>query len=110
MDARTLVTEYLLLGLRFDRIVEGFVDAYTGDPVLRRRVENEPRPDPARLAGRARTLRAELPGAELPEPRRRFLDAHLTALECSGRTLVGERVSFADEVEAYFQVRVSQGE
>src|SRR5438046_2476999 len=31
-----VVAEYLRLGLRFDRLEEGFVDAFTGDPALRR--------------------------------------------------------------------------
>ncbi len=71
------------------RLEEGFVDAYTGDPALRRQVENEPRPDPRRLAVDARALRTELPGAGFTEERTRFLDAHLTALECSARKFAG---------------------
>src|SRR3712207_6080698 len=89
MSIPDLVREYLLLGLRFDRLVEGFVDAYTGDPALRRQVDNEPPPDPAALARQAAQLRAVLPAAGLAEPRVRFLDAHLTALECSGWVLSG---------------------
>ncbi|MGB6038665.1 MAG: DUF885 domain-containing protein, partial [Gordonia sp. (in: high G+C Gram-positive bacteria)] len=53
------VVEYLRLGLAFDRIEEGFVDAYTGDPALRAEVENAATPDPAELARRARSLRDE---------------------------------------------------
>ncbi|MDQ3765006.1 MAG: DUF885 domain-containing protein [Actinomycetota bacterium] len=105
-----LVREYLLLGLRFDRLIEGFVDAYTGDPALRRQVDNEPRPDPAALARRAAQLRAELPAAGLPELRTRFLDAHLTALECSGRVLAGQPVGFVAEVAAYFDVVIEPGD
>jgi hypothetical protein len=104
------VREFLLLGLRFDRLVEGFVDAYTGDPALRRQVDNEPRPDPAVLARRAVQLRAELPAAGLPEPRTRFLDAHLTALECSGRVLAGQQVGFVAEIAAYFDVVIEPGD
>jgi hypothetical protein len=104
------VREYLLLGLRFNRLIEGFVDAYTGDPALRRQVDNEPRPDPAALARRAAELRAELPAAGLPEPRARFLDAHLTALECSGRVLAGQQVGFVAEVAAYFDVVIEPGD
>lgn len=103
------VREYLLLGLRFDRLMEGFVDAYTGDPVLRRQVDNEPRPEPPALARRARELRAELPGAALSQPRLRFLEAHLRALECNARALAGEPVGFVEEVEAYFEVRIAPG-
>jgi hypothetical protein len=42
MDATTVIREYLLLGLRFDRIEEGYVDSYTGDPALRAVVGAEP--------------------------------------------------------------------
>ncbi len=105
-----LVREYLVLGLRFDRLVEGFVDAYTGDPALRRQVDNEPRPDPAMLARQAAQLRAELPATGLPEPRARFLDAHLAALECSGRVLAGQWVGFVAEVQAYFDVLIGPGD
>ncbi|MFB9907263.1 DUF885 domain-containing protein [Allokutzneria oryzae] len=110
MEGTQLVREYLLLGLRFDRLVDGFVDAYTGDPALRRRIENEPKPDPAALAARARDLRGELAGIDLAPERVRFLDAHLTALECSGRKLAGQEVGFVDEVDAYFQVRITRGD
>lgn len=102
--------EYVLLGLRFDRVSQGFVDAYTGDPALRRQVENEPAPEPAALAARARTLLAELPVSGLDGDRVEFLRGQLTGLECSGRKLAGQDVSFVDEVEAYFGVRISLGD
>jgi hypothetical protein len=110
MDGNQFAREYLLLGLRFGRLVEGFVDAFTGDQRLRWQVDNEPRPDPVVLARRARELRAELPAVDLTQRRQQFLDAHLVALECSGRKLAGEDVPFVAEVEAYFQVRVTLGD
>ncbi|HEX2290095.1 MAG TPA: DUF885 domain-containing protein [Pseudonocardiaceae bacterium] len=109
-SATDLVREYLTLGLRFDRLVEGFVDAYTGDPALRRLVDNEPRPDPATLARRARELRVELSVAGLTESRACFLDAHLAALECSGHVLAGQQVGFVAEVQAYFDVLIEPGD
>jgi hypothetical protein len=105
-----IAREYVLLGLRFDRLESGFVDAYTGDPALRRQVEDEPAPKPAALAADARRLRASLPGSDLADDRLAFLDAQLTALECSGRKLAGEDVGFVDEVEAYFGVRIEPGD
>ncbi len=108
--ATDMVREYLLLGLRFDRLVEGFVDAYTGDPALRRQVDNEPRPDPAVLGRRAAQLRAELPNTGLARPRARFLAAHLAALECSGRVLAGQQIGFVAEVAAYFDVVITPGD
>jgi len=105
-----VVREFLLLGLRFGRLVDGFVDAYIGDPALRRQVEDEPPPNPAALARRAGEIRLQIPGAALSEPRRRFLDAHLRALQCSGRKLAGERVGFVEEVQEYFEVDITPGD
>jgi hypothetical protein len=105
-----IVREYLMLGLAFDRLEEGFVDAYTGDPELRRLVENAQAPEPAQLAARAEALRAELPAAGLSAARTRFLEAHLRALNCSARKFAGERIGFVDEVAAYFDVHVAPGD
>lgn len=110
MEAHPLVIEYLRLGLAFDRLEEGFVDAYTGDPRLRREVENAPAPEPRELAHRAAALRSELPSAGLPPERTEFLDAHLRALECSGRKFAGDEIGFVDEVRAYFDVEISPGD
>ncbi|WP_016934379.1 hypothetical protein [Rhodococcus sp. R1101] len=110
MGADDFVNEYLLLGLAFDRLEEGFVDAYTGDPALRRKVENAPAPDPRDLSHIARRLRDELRGAGLSDERTRFLDVHLRALDCSARKFAGEEIAFVDEVEAYFDVRIAPGD
>ena len=63
-----LVTEYLKLGLRFDRVVDGFVDAYTGDPALKQQVADEPQPDPADLSRQAAALSAEVADTDLDPP------------------------------------------
>ncbi|WP_068280803.1 DUF885 domain-containing protein [Aldersonia kunmingensis] len=110
MESEVLVREYLQLGLAFDRLEEGFVDAYTGDPELRRAVENAPAPDPRELAHRAVSLRRELDGSGLPSQRAEFLDVHLRALECSARKFAGDEIGFVDEVEAYFDVRIEPGD
>ena len=104
-----LVAEYLRLGLAFDRLERGFVDAYTGDPALKAEVENASAPDPARLADRARGLLADLPGA-LDAARAEFIGAHLRALECSARKFAGDDVGFIDEVRAYFDVDIAMAD
>ncbi len=110
MDSAGLVRDYVLLGLRFDRLVDGFVDAFTGDPALRRHVAAEPSPDPRTLKRQARELAAEVTGAGLVAERERFLRCHLAALECSARRLAGEPVPFPAEVRAYFDVEIHPGE
>ncbi|HLS76400.1 MAG TPA: DUF885 domain-containing protein [Nocardia sp.] len=110
MDAHPLVTGYLRLGLEFDRLEEGFVDAYTGDPQLRREVANAPAPQPRELARRAAELHSELPDSGLAPERVEFLDAHLRALECSARKFAGDEIGFVEEVRAYFDVDIAPGD
>jgi hypothetical protein len=109
LDAATLIREYLLLGLRFDRIEEGYVDSFTGDPVLRHQVQNEPGPDPAELARQAEHLAAEIPD-DLDSVRGDYVTAHLRALACAGKKFAGQEVGFVDEVEAYFDVHIAKGD
>ena len=117
MDPGTLIREYLLLGLRFDRIEEGYVDSFTGDPALREAVASEPAPDPADLARQADRLLAEIPSvprtdgsSAFDDARADYIGAHLRALACAGRKFAGEAVGFVDEVEAYFDVQISKGD
>ena len=114
MEPDTLIREYLLLGLRFDRIEEGYVDSFTGDPALRQRVAGEAAPDPADLVRQAQRLLDVLPqvpvdAAFTPE-RVDYLGAHLRALACAGRKFAGEQVGFVDEVRDYFDVTIAKGD
>jgi hypothetical protein len=102
--------EYVRLGLRFDRLESGFVDAYTGDPRIRAQVGDEPAPTPHALRDQARGLLRELDAAGLPDERADYLRGQLTGLECTARKMSGESVGFVDEVAAYFQVEVVLGD
>jgi hypothetical protein len=102
--------EYVRLGLRFDRLEAGFVDAYTGEKRIRAEVESEPAPTPQGLRDQARALLRELDAADLPEDRTAFLRGQLTGLECSARKMSGEPVGFLDEVRSYFQVDLVLGD
>ena len=90
--------EYVRLGLRFDRLESGFVDAYTGDRRVRAAVEDEPAPTPSGLRDQARALLRELDSADLPADRADHLRGQLTGLECTARKMSGEPVGFVDEV------------
>ena len=102
--------EYVRLGLRFDRLEAGFVDAYTGEKRIRAEVESEPAPTPQGLRDQARALLRELDAAELPADRADYLRGQLTGLECTARKMSGEPVGFVDEVSSYFQVDVVLGD
>jgi hypothetical protein len=102
--------EYVRLGLRFDRLESGFVDAYTGEKRIRAEVESEPAPTPQGLRDQARALLLELEVAGLPADRTEFLRGQLTGLECSARKISGEPVPFLGEVRSYFQVDLVLGD
>lgn len=114
VDPDALIREYLLLGLRFDRIEPGYVDAFTGDPALRRAVADESAPDPAELARQAARLIAALPDVPrrngFDSQRAEYVGAHLRALECAARKFAGADIGFVDEVHAYFDVRIGKGD
>jgi hypothetical protein len=111
MDATTVIREYLTLGLRFDRIEEGYVDSFTGDPALRAAVADEPAPDPADLAKQAYRLIGAVTATEgLDTQRADYLTAHLRALACAGRKFAGEDVGFVEEVREYFDVEIAKGD
>src|SRR4051794_34306592 len=101
--------EYVRLGLRFDRLESGFVDAYTGDPWVRGEVLDEPAPTPQQLRDQARGLLRELDSADLGVDRAAYLRGQLTGLECTARKMSDEPVGFVDEVAAYFQVDIELG-
>ena len=108
--ALDLVDAYLRLGLSYDRLVRGLVDAWTGPAQLRAEVESGPAPRAADLGRTARTLLAELPSAGLAPGRTAWLEGQLVGLACTARVLAGERVPFVEQVEAYFQVRPELGD
>ena len=55
-----LVRQYLLLGLRLGRHIDGLVDAYYGPPGIADRVKAEPIFEVAALRDQERTFRADL--------------------------------------------------
>ena len=114
LEPAALIREYLSLGLRFDRIESGYVDAFTGDPALRQSVLAEPAPDPADLVRQAQRLLAALPDVPrrngFDQARADYIGVHLRALACAGRKFAGEDIGFVDEVHDYFDVHIAKGE
>jgi hypothetical protein len=94
----TIAERYLELGLRLGRHEPELVDSYYGPEELRQRVDGEPLHEPARLAADAHELLAEIDGD-------RWLAAQVRALETTARTLVGEELPYAEEVELTYGIR-----
>jgi len=89
--------DYLLLGLRLGRHIDGFVDAYYGPPELAEQAEREGLVEPATLAADAKRLAGETEDA--------WLRAQLAGCETTARRLAGEEISWEDEVARCYGVR-----
>src|SRR5580704_5234936 len=121
-----LVEEYLTLGLRLGRHIDGMVDAYYGPPERAAVVGAEPLLPPERLVADARALLAAIDANGPLEPsagggtgtaeggaapaRRHWLRAQVVGLLTTARKLAGEPIGYADEVEACYGVRPTRVE
>jgi hypothetical protein len=97
-----VAVEYIELGLRLGRHLDGLVDSYYGPAEIKDRIDAEDLRDPGSLAEDAARLRASLEGLE--EDRRKWLDAQLVGLETAARKLGGAEISFEEEIELYYGV------
>jgi hypothetical protein len=114
-----LVEEYLTLGLRLGRHIDGLVDAYYGPADRAAAVEAEPVLPPERLVAAARSLLADIDAGGPLDPetagaghedsaapaRRHWLRAQVVGLLTTARKVGGEPIAYADEVEASYGVR-----
>jgi hypothetical protein len=89
--------EYIKLGLRLGRHVDGLVDAYYGPRELKVEVDAEPLRDPAELVRDAEAI--------LDKADDRWLTAQVVGLQTVARKLAGEEIQYLDEVERCYGIR-----
>lgn len=106
-----LARRYVLLCLRLERVVPGFVDSYTGPRELAEAVEGEPAPIPSELHDEAMALRgmaAELPGGDgAADRRRRWMEGQLRAIGALARRAGGEEITYLDLVEQLYGLPIA---
>jgi hypothetical protein len=88
---------YILLGLRLGRHVDGLVDAYYGPRELKEEADAEERREPADLVADADALLAQLEDG--------WLRDQVLGLRTYAGVLAGEELSYSDEVEGCYGVR-----
>jgi hypothetical protein len=89
--------DYIVLGLRLGRHVDGLVDAYYGPVELKVQVNAEPVAEPAALVADADRLLAGLEDGWLRDQAR--------GLRTYAGVLAGEELSYSDEVEGCYGIR-----
>jgi len=107
-----IATDYVQMTLEIGEREPGYVDAYYGPKEWADAAKSAPRsvPDLAKEAGALTERLSEIDAAGL-EPierrRRQFLLAQLRAAQTRLRMLQGEKLSFAEEAQGLFGVRVA---
>ena len=97
-----VAVDYLELGLRLGRHIDGLVDAYYGPAEIAERVDAEEPRDPGSLDEDAARLRDSLDGWKTIGALARRAARRLAT---AARKLGGEEISFEDEVERCYGVR-----
>jgi hypothetical protein len=92
--------EYLLLGLRLGKHVDGLVDAYYGPPELKEQVDAEKTTPAPLLAAEADVLLAATPDGWLAD--------QVKGCATYAHVLAGDDASYSDEVEGCYGVRPSR--
>jgi len=93
----TAAEDYLLLGLRLGRHVDGLVDSYYGPAELKQQTDDEEPVAPAELVENAAALHASLDDG--------YLRDQVHGCWTFARVLAGEQLSYSDEVEGSYGVR-----
>jgi hypothetical protein len=93
----TAAEDYLRLGLRLGRHVDGLVDSYYGPTELKEQTDGEEPVAPAQLVEDAAALHASLDDG--------YLRDQVQGCWTFARVLAGEQLSYSDEVEGSYGVR-----
>ncbi|MFX1322106.1 MAG: hypothetical protein ACFFAQ_10730 [Promethearchaeota archaeon] len=96
---------YLLLGLRIGKLIEGYIDAYFGPPELKYTVDKEKPQSPKELLHKCKTLQKELPNQGFIEERIRFLGKMLGAMETSLEILNGHEIPYLEKVNRLYNIK-----
>ncbi len=96
--------DYLMLGLRIGKIIDGYVDSYFGPHELQLKIEAEDSLSPKILLDHCLTLQKNLDNQGYGEKRTRFLEKLLQSMETSLRIQSGEKISYLDQVNRIYDI------
>ena len=105
MSSYNVGKEYILLGLRMGKLIEGFVDAYYGPPEWKELVSNEKPLSPKNLLKSCKNLQKQLVYQGFIEEREKFLEKTLSAIETSLKINLGEEIPFLEKVYRLYDIK-----
>jgi len=105
MSSYNFGKEYLLLGLRMDKLIDGFVDAYYGPTELKELVGNEKPLPPKNLLESCKKLQKKLINEGFIEERVKILEKTLGAIETSLNIKNGKDLPFLEKVNRLYDIK-----
>jgi len=96
--------DFLLLALRIDKHIKGYVDFYFGPKKLKQIVENESVTSPNKLLNDSNDLLKQLGVQGYENAREHYLEKMLTAMKTSVGSLVGIEISIEDQFLRLYDV------
>ena len=96
--------EFLLLALRINKHIKGYVDFYFGPKELRQIVDNEVITSPKKLLLDSKTLLKQLRSQGYNKERERYLEKMLIAMRTSIELLTGIEISIKDQFLRLYDV------
>ena len=96
--------DYLLLALRIDKHIKGYVDFYYGPEKLRKVVENESLTSPSKLLKDSIVLIQKIKTQGYSKEREHYLETLLTAMKTSIEILIGTEISIKDQFRKLYDL------
>ncbi len=96
--------DFLLLALRIDKHIKGYVDFYFGPEKHRQIVDNEPLTVPNRLLNDSNNLIKQLGAQGFDKKRERYIEKLLVAMKTSIEILKGSDISIKDRFKKLYDV------
>jgi len=96
--------EFLLLALRIDKHIKGYVDFYFGPEKLRKIVDNESITSPKKLLLDAKMLLKQLGSQGYDKERERYLEKMLIAMRTSVEILSGIKIPIKEQISRLFDI------
>ena len=96
---------YLLLGLRIGKLIEGYVESYYGPPELKEIVDKEQIFSPKSLLSICNSLQQDLPNQGFTDIRIKFLNKMLGAIETSLNVANGKTIPYLEQVNRFYDIK-----
>jgi len=96
---------YLLLGLRIGKLIEGYVESYYGPPELKEMVDREQPSSPKSLLSICNGLQQDLPNQGFTDNRIKYLNKMLGAMKTSLNVANGKNIPYLEQVNKFYDIK-----